>query len=80
MDVDTIYKRIAEILEEDDVDASVVFENCEVWDSLAALSIIALMDSSCGVMITAEELNNLKTVGELLSLVELKQSMLKTNE
>lgn len=39
------------------------------WDSMAALSFIALADSACGVRITPRDIPDCKTINDLVALV-----------
>ena len=48
---------------------------CEVleelgWDSMSALSFVALVDSKLGLQITGEQISDCQTVGDLLKIVE----------
>jgi acyl carrier protein len=48
------------------------FKSLDDWDSLVALSVIAMIDSEYGVSITGDDIRKILTVGELISLVEAK--------
>ena len=50
-----------------------VLREFESWDSLAALSIIAMLDSSYGVRAGAEELKTLKTAGDLAGFIAARR-------
>lgn len=58
-------KQLLDIFEQEDLEESQVLREIETWDSLAALSIIALADTDYGFTLTAEELKNISTIGEL---------------
>jgi acyl carrier protein len=45
------------------------FQNLEGWDSIGALSVIAVIDEQFGVTLDAGALLECQTVGELASLV-----------
>ncbi|RDY57582.1 phosphopantetheine-binding protein [Flagellimonas nanhaiensis] len=64
---------IAEILEVDSVSLSDELESFDAWDSLAVLSIIALFDTTYNVALTAEDINNAKTISGLQELMENHQ-------
>lgn len=49
-----------------------IFRNLEGWNSMLALIIIAKIDSTCNITITAEELANCDTIIELYSIVKSK--------
>ncbi len=66
-----LYKKLADILEVDEVKPQDVLREFESWDSLAALSIIAMANASFGVTVSGDELRQIKTAGELATrLVE----------
>ncbi len=46
------------------------FRDYENWDSLAALSVIAMMDDEFGVVINAEDFRKLITVSDLIEAVK----------
>lgn len=56
---------MAEILEQDQVSPADDLESFESWDSLAVLSVAALADSQFGVNMSAQEINEAKTVEDL---------------
>jgi acyl carrier protein len=50
------------------------FRDYDEWNSLANLSLIAMLDDSYGVIIPSEEFKKIQTVGELLDeIVKRKQ-------
>jgi len=58
----------------DDTDATALtpeteFRELDDWSSLAALSIVAMMDEEYGVSITSETLKNAKTIQELFDQI-----------
>jgi acyl carrier protein len=66
-------ERMAEVLELDEATAETVLRDCEVWDSLTALSIVAMIDKHYGVTITADDLRNSITAGDLQRIVESRK-------
>jgi acyl carrier protein len=56
------------------LDADVEFRGLEAWDSLSALSIMAMLDDKYGVTLTAEEMRSANTLEELFALVETKKA------
>ena len=46
------------------------FRDYEKWDSLTALTVIAMLDSEFGIVLESREFNKLITVGDLLSEVK----------
>lgn len=64
--------KIANILEEDNVSFTDELTSFEAWDSLAALSIIALADEDYGIMLNASEILESVTIGGVKKLIEDK--------
>lgn len=62
--------RLAEILDVETVKETDVLSEFPEWDSLSALSVIAMLDSEYGVNLTAMQLRNINTVAELAMLAE----------
>lgn len=71
--MDEFLAEMAEILEEDQVAPADELESFESWDSLAALSVLAMADTNFGVTLTAEEANSATTVGDLYQLIIAKK-------
>ncbi len=46
------------------------FRDYDNWDSLANLSVIAMLDEEFGVLIENKDFKNINTVGELISEVK----------
>lgn len=49
------------------------FRNHELWDSMAALTMIALIDETYGVVLSASEFKGVNTLAELKLLIESKK-------
>ena len=61
----------------DDLDASTLtpeteFKQLEDWNSLVALSIIAMVDEEYDVTIKGNDIKGVTTIGELFNIVESK--------
>jgi acyl carrier protein len=67
--------RLADILEcaAADLDEATVFRNHPHWDSLAALSLIAMLDSAYGVILPHTEFERLQTIGDLDASLRARQ-------
>lgn len=65
----SLLEKLSNILEED-VTVDTVLGEVEAYDSLAILSIVALADKEYGKTLKAVDLANIKTVKELISLIE----------
>ena len=65
-------ENIAEILEleEKDVTMSLVFSECEAWDSLAQLSFLALAEDEYDITIDNDKLKQATTIADLFELVK----------
>lgn len=66
--------KLAEILEVDEVKEGDDLRAFPQWDSLAVLSVIAMLDASYGVNLRAAELQETESAGALWSLVQSKKS------
>ena len=51
-----------------------VFRDFDNWDSMANLSVIAMLDDSFGVNIETERFRTLKTVGDLIEEVRSRMA------
>jgi acyl carrier protein len=72
--MDEFLVEMAEILEEDDVQPSDKLNDFESWDSLAALSVLAMADGKFGVNLASEEVNRVETVEDLYRLITAKKA------
>jgi acyl carrier protein len=52
-----------------DITGATKFKELPEWDSLAALSLIALMDSEFGIKLSGEALKSISTVEEIYLLI-----------
>jgi len=70
-----LFEQLEDILELDPgtVKSSDVFRDYEDWDSMANLSVIAMLDDSFGVNIASQDFKSLITVGDLVR--EVKKRM-----
>ena len=66
-------KKIATILEVDDVKETDEFKAFPQWDSLSELSVIAMLDASYGVNLRAADFGPIKSVGDLWNLVQTRK-------
>jgi acyl carrier protein len=55
--------KLEEILEEDNLDLSLKFEDFDEWDSLTSLSLIAMVDSDYKITITNNLIESFENVG-----------------
>lgn len=71
--MENFYIKLAEILEVETVNPEGILQNYENWDSLTILSILAMVDANYGVNLTAGELRQMKTAGELATVIESRR-------
>jgi acyl carrier protein len=67
--MDSFYEKIADILEVDAIQEGDVLADFPEWDSLSVLSVIAMVGSDYGVVLTASDLRALTTAASLRDLV-----------
>lgn len=72
--MENFLEQMAELLEVDAVNESDELKSFEAWDSLTILSIIAMANDNYGVVLSAAELNEAKTIAGLWSLIESKKA------
>jgi acyl carrier protein len=73
--VDEFLKRFCEELEDvelNSIDKSTDFKNIDEWDSLVALSIIAMIDEEFEIRVTGSDLMKSKTIEDLYNLIQSK--------
>jgi acyl carrier protein len=68
--MNNLEKQIAEIFEVESLDTTRNFVDFDEWDSLAALSILAILDSDYGLNLTQKELEEFPTVADFISYTE----------
>ncbi len=66
------FAELADILELDEAEITrdLVLEECETWDSVAVLSVIAVMNERFNRFPHAEEIKKYATVGDLMDAME----------
>jgi len=67
-----VWDLIKEVLEIEEIDNELCFKECEMWDSLAQLSLVAGCEE-LGVDLTGDDLEGVNTVGELFGLIQKRQ-------
>ena len=65
-------EQLKDILEMENVEVNLEdkFRDYENWDSMAALSVIAMIDDEFGVVINGEDFREMNTVGDLIEAVK----------
>ena len=73
MDTTDFISKFAEALEIEDasaLEAATEFRNLDEWDSLAYLSVIAMLDEEYDLQIENAAFKQLKTLGDIINYVE----------
>ena len=70
-----LLKKIAGILEEEEIKETDALKAFAQWDSLSVLSVIAMLDADYGVNLRAADFQKVKTAGELCQLVQSRKAV-----
>lgn len=70
------YRLLDELLENEPgtIRGDEILTNIPKWDSLAIIGFIALLDQHFGMSVPAAEINNCRTINDIVSLVRAKLS------
>jgi len=68
------FESAIEGVEPNSLAADFKFRTLEQWDSLAALSVLAMIDAECSVQVSGDEMKKCNTIAELFAVVGKKQS------
>ncbi len=69
-------EKFAEVLELDEtihLNRDTEFRSLEQWDSIAYLSLIAMIDEEFGVVIDGKDFQKFKTLGDLIDFIASKR-------
>ena len=75
MNIEEFIKHFTEQFDEinpADVSPTTKFKELDGWDSLVAISLIAMVDAEYGVKLTGDEIRNAQYVSELFEIVKAK--------
>jgi len=67
------FANMFEITDPEDIKMDTDFRELEEWDSLIALSLIAMADEEYGVTLTGDDIRLAKTIADLFEKVKEKQ-------
>ena len=70
--MESLYKKLAAILEVEEVTSSAVLRDFDIWDSLTVLSVLVMLDKDYGINLDASALEKLETVADLASFIQSK--------
>jgi acyl carrier protein len=71
--MEKFYLNLAELVEVDEVKPDDVLRDFASWDSLTVLAVVATLDSEYGVNMTAADMRDIETAGQLASAVESRR-------
>lgn len=73
MDTTQFLENIKDLIDtETELTVDTKFRELDEWDSLATLSTIAMVDDEYGIVISANELRQLETLGDIIRAIESK--------
>lgn len=73
---ETIIRELKDILElEQELTLEDTFRDCDYWDSIANISVIAMLDEEFNVNINSEDFKKINTVGELIEEVRVRTAL-----
>lgn len=67
--MEELIEKIAEILEVEELDVTKKFIDYDEWDSLASLSIIAMLDSDYGMVMKTKDILSFHSIQEFCNKV-----------
>lgn len=71
MNEDNKLELVAEILEADSIELTDELDDYEMWDSMAVLSVLAMLEESFDIIdVSGETISKCKTVKDILNLME----------
>ena len=53
----------------EELSAEKELKDLDCWDSMTMLSLIVMMDDECGKTLTRDELDNFKTIGDIMAIM-----------
>jgi len=68
--MEKLVEDLKEIFEVDDLDVSLSFSELDEWNSLAVLSVLAILDSDYRINISKKELDRFSSIAEFIKHVE----------
>lgn len=75
MEVQEFIQNFADLFDDTDVsifELETKFRELDEWSSLAALSVMSMIDDEYDVQVTANEMRNANTIQDLINLIEEK--------
>jgi len=75
MEIENFLQNFRDILDDTDpalIAADTEFKNLDEWDSLTALSLIAMADDEYSVKLTGDDIKSANTLGEVFEKIKTK--------
>lgn len=75
MEINTFLQNFADILDDTDailIKQETVFRDLEEWDSLTALSLIAMADEEYSVKLTGDDIKSSNTLNDIFEIIKNK--------
>ena len=75
MEIKTFLENFANILDDTDsslIQAETVFRNLDEWDSLTALSLIAMADEEYSVKLTGDDIKSAVSLNDIFEIIKNK--------
>ena len=76
MEISIFLQKFSEILEDTDlslINPNTVFRDLEEWDSLTALSLIAMVDEEYSLKLTGDDIKKSVTLQEIFNIINNKE-------
>jgi acyl carrier protein len=72
--LDLLTEDVFEETERGEINKDTIFVDLDEWDSLTALSLIAMIDHEYDVKITGDEINSAKTLEDIFDVIQTKKA------
>ena len=69
--MEKLVEDLKEIFELDNLDVSLRFSDLDEWNSLAVLSVLAILDSDYRINMSKKELDSFSSIAEFIKYVEI---------
>lgn len=67
--MEELIEKLSDLLEVEELDLNCKFTDMEEWDSLASLSVLALLDSDYGMAMSHKDVQSFDTIGDFCKYV-----------
>jgi acyl carrier protein len=76
MEITTFLQNFADMLDDTDaalIKAETIFRDLDEWDSLTALSLIAMVDEEYSLKLTGDDIKNASTINDIFETIKSKK-------